>query len=589
MGKFGPFCLVQGVLIVASLAASSCSVSPNAGENTSESEQTLEAYYLNETLQSKSTPVADEAIIGTRVNHNEETTIGDINNDQAILFIPPGAYESDADIIFENNVEPPPMVVQGTEPISKIIQIKLISEKTRSAKPLLVSIAFDSTGIREKGEVLVGYFHQDYGWELFAPAEVDLEQGILNFNSYHLSTFVAVKVDDQVRRQRFIEQQALLDFLAEQNLERACSDVILMIESFIRDGLHVEDEGLIEMIAKGMAPEVASGETRNVLLQSDYQALTSKVMERTARYISLQQTDIGSTIRNASASFPPKHPLRESFRIAARGLRINAQRILEDYAAEHLPPDSEFYIVCSLLAETDRFSRDIWQNQEMHDAYRAYAQGADGRYGYNIAKGDFNGIVRQNQLGFDNVINNYISIYCAINNLDESRLDKPTLERLYSDALAGVLWLFDERLAHAPEIDRKAASIEAEMEQYASRGLLQWSGDENPILQVDADTELETLMQQLISTRNHIIHTLGRSQMVETQVWEAADPDARLQMIPQETLVELVDQWFSRQLNLKQMAYIKIIEALQESLQQGSGWREPEISALVDKMVNKYP
>lgn len=582
-----PKCLVACLFILL-LTACTLQAGPDGGKTSND--QKLDALNLDATLQAMSNQMANEPTLGTFMITDEETAIGDLVTENASLLIPAGAFEGQAEVAIEKHADPPLVAIQGVDLIGEVIHIKLISQSTRSIRPLQVSLAFNNAGITEIGEVLVGYFHQDYGWELITPSEVDLEQGILDFSTYHVSTFAPLKVNDQVRMQRFIQEQALHDFVTRQNFERACSNVEIMIESLLRDGLDVDDETLIEVIQEGMMAEVADGEIGNALRQNNYETLIRKTVERTARFISLQQTDGGSAIRSASSNYPSGHPLRESFRMAARAKRQSAQRILEDYAADHLRLTSDFYTTANRIAQMERFSRDIWHYQEMHTAYHAYVQGSEnGRYGYNAAKGDFNSIVRDNPSSFDQVIDDYVSAFCIINNLDESRLDKATQENVRSDGLKGVLWLFEDRLAHTSEIDQVAADLQSEMEMYASRGLLQRTGEENPILINDAHAELETLMMQLMDTRDRIMHMLGRTEMVETQVWEAADADLRERMIPQETVIELVDQWFSQQLNLKPLAFSEINQALQTRLQQGSGWKADEVSVLVDDMIEKYP
>jgi len=589
MGKFGKYCLVKGLLIVATLAASSCIGSPGTNENLSEAEKTLEAYYLNATLQSMSTQVADEATFGTRVNRNEETTIGDINNDQAMLLIPPGAFDDRTEVALETLTDIPTVNLKGVAPLDNAISISLLSAHQRSSKPVLVSLKFDNLGIQEPGEILVGAYHNNDGWELFEPDQIDLEQGLLTFTTYHFSVFSPMRVDESVRMQRAITQQAKRDFVDQLAFEQGCQEVNLMVEALMQEGLDIQDDQMIETMVSEVMAQIPTSAISTALTELDQFALTDAVIQTTAEALVKKLTDKSIPINSISAGYNSDKAIKEAYRIAARSKRDTAQRILTNHLSDTLQATGSFHEHARRALVLGEFTKQLWSNREVENAYTVYAQGAEsGCYGYSAEKGNFDQIMSNNRGSLESILNAFVTAYCRIKCLDESRLEKAALDSVRAEGLVELKNQFDLYLARSTDLDKQAEDMLSLMELYASKGLLERSLGKNPMIEGNDDVDLEALMEQLTITQKMITSQLGRQEIVDAALWQSSDASERLTMIPRETVAELVYQWFKQDLDLKPLAFVEISQALQIRLENNSGVGTEDVSVLVNEILNEF-
>lgn len=578
--------VLLNILLVSTVT--SCTGLSSTGEDLSEAEEELEAYYLNATLQAMTTQVADEATFGVRLT-DAETTIGDLNSGQAMLLIPAGAFDNHTEVALETLTDIPPMDLRGVEPLGKAISIGLLSTFQRSSKPIQVSLKFDNNGIQEPGEILVGYYHEDYGWELFEAEQVNLDEGILTFTTYHFSTFSAMRVDEPLRMQRYITQQAKQDLAAILAFEQGSQEISLMVEALMREGLDIQDDQLVETMISEVLAQFPDSDMSTALQELDQPALIDAVVQTTVKILVQKLMDKSIPIDSINADYGSDKAIKEAYRIAARAKRNSAERILTNHLMDNLPTTGRLYKAARRAVVLGEITRTLWLNSEVQNAFDVYAQGSENwHYGYSTERGNFDLIMSQNRGGLENILDTFVTALCRIHDLDESRLEKASLNGIRAESLKELQRQFDLYLTHSAELDGLTANIQTSLEMYASRGLLDQSAGKNPMIDDNQTASLETLIEQMLKTQEMIASQIDRQEVVDTEVWQAAEPTERVSMIPREVMIELVYQWFDKDLLLNPLAFSEITKALQTRLEKNSGWGADEISTLVEDMLKKY-
>lgn len=592
--------LLLGLMLLASLA---CSVSIRPESKPPSSDSSLEALILQQTVQAIKTqnsakPQAEQ----TPETQSADVALGDLSSQNAEVLIPAGAFERQDDFTLETLSAPPTVDIQGVEPLGAAISIKMAGETIRSSEPIKVILKFDSQGINERGEVLVGYHHQNYGWELFSPDNIDLEHGELSFVTYHFSEYSALKADDQVRIDQFIERSSTEEYVRRQAFAQTSKDFEDMVEAFLKEGMQVDDNRVVEIIVKGVVEQIKIGDipigdigiALYDLNDGGKKDLAKITAENTMKYIGEKMLDEDNPFSEVTGDFGSVIALGEAYVsvLKNKGDSQEAVEILADQVMGNIPITGRFYKTGKRAAELAQHIRELWGNNEIEKAYQVYSKGGEGgHYGYSVDSvltdpDAWNKITDQNRSSFEKVAGDYLTAYCKAEGIDESQLNEAARNKIRAEGLENLKHQFDERMARRDEIDQIKADNKALMEMFAEKNLLERMIGTNPMYTGHED--LEMLLNRLNHMAKKIQRDLGRSQVVDGADWDITDPSERSNMIPREVLVELTYQWYNMGLRFNPSAYDNIIKNIQVRLDKNMALNPDQITEMAEKVVKSY-
>jgi len=592
--------LLLTLLLVSSLA---CAVSTSADTGQPAAEKTLEFLYLQDTLEAVKKEAAGMSE-SDQLQQDSDLALGDLASQNAAVLIPAGAFGEQIDLQFNTLNAPPAMTVNGVEPLGATISVGMDGDPKRSSQPIQVTLKFDSQNIQEKGEVLVGYYHQDYGWELFEPDQIDLERGELSFVTYHFSEYSALKADDQVRIDQFIERRSTEEYVHRQALAQTSKEVEVMVEAFLKEGMRVDDNRVVEIIVKGVAEQISLGGipigdigiALYDLNNGGKKDLAKITAENTMKYIGEKMLDEDNPLSEATGDLGSVLTLGEAYvsLLKNKGDSEEAVKILANQVMGNIPATGRFFKAGKRAAELAQHTRELWMNNEIEKAYQVYSNGAEGgHYGYSVDSvltdpDAWNKITDQNRSSFEKVAGDYLTAYCKAEGIDVSQLNEAARDKIRAEGLENLKHQFDERMARRDEIDKIKADNKALMEKFAEKGLLERMIGTNPMYNGRPNEDLEMLMDRLKNMTDRIMRDTGRFEIVDGTDWDAADPLERDNLIPMDVLVELTYQWYDKDLRYKPDVYDAVLKELEYRMDRDLGWGPTHINTLVKDLINKF-
>ena len=213
----------------------------------------------------------------------QNTTLGGIEADPAAILIPAGAFEIDTAAQLSYPDALPAEPGQGWMGLGTPIMVDLETEQTRSDQPMQVTMKFDPQGIREPGEVFVGYFNDLHGWYFFEPDSVDLAQGTFTFTTYHFSSLAGFQADEAKRIDQFLEKSATETFVRQTTQGQTQEQVEAMVKEILEQGAGIQDNRVLEIITKGVVEQLPFGSMAVAIYDNNPEELTQATMEETLK------------------------------------------------------------------------------------------------------------------------------------------------------------------------------------------------------------------------------------------------------------------------------------------------------------------
>lgn len=594
--------MLIGLLLLATLA---CAVSTSSEEDNASAKKTLEFLYIQETLQALNNQPTDEPL-SKQLQEDADLTLGDLAAQNAAVYIPAGAFDQQTEVQFNTLNTPPTMNVEGVQPLGATVSIVTNGGQTRSSQPIQVTLKFDSQGIQEYGEVLVGYYHQDHGWELFPPDQIDLEREELSFVTYHFSEYSALKVDDQVRIDQFIEQRSTEEYVRRLEIAKTSEEYEKMVKAILKEGMNVDDNRVLEIIAKGVIEQIPFGDIpfgdigialHEISDDNSGQIDLAKIAtENTVKYIGEKTLSDDSPFKEVTGDLGSVIACGEAYvkLLKNKGDSKESLEIMAHHIMSNIPMVSRIYKAGRRAVELARHTRDLWKNQEIEKAFKVYSQGGEGGYlGYSVDSvltdpDSWNKIKDQNKSSFEKIASDYMRAYCRAEKLDVNQLSETERDRIRAEGLENLRQQFDNRMARRDEIDKIKANNKALMQKFAEKGLLERMIGTNPMYNGRPNEDLEMLMDRLKNMTDRIMRDTGRFEIVNGMDWDTTDPFERDNMIPLDVVVELTYQWYDKDLRFKPDVYDAVIKELKYRLDRNLGWGPTHISTLVKELIEKY-
>lgn len=594
--------LLMGLLLLASLA---CAISTGSESEEPSSELDVEVLVLQQTLQALNSQDAEQLQAELMPElQKADIALGDLSSQNAEVFIPAGAFEGQNEIAFETLNTTPVVDMQGVEPLGAVISVSTGGEAMRSSEPIKITLKFDSQDINERGEVLIGYYNNQHGWELFAPDEIDLDRGEVSFVTYHFSKYGVMRAEDQVRIDQFLQKHATEEYVRRHTLAQNSKEFENMVKAILREGMNVEDNRVLEIIAKGVIEQIPFGDIPygdiGIALHGfneKYEGQTDLakiITENTIKYIGEKTLDDDNPFSEVTGDFGSVIAFGQAYHklLKNKGDPRESLEIMADHIMSNIPVVSSFYKAGKTAVELVNHTQELWKNNEIEKAFQVYSQGGEGgRYGYSVDSilvdpDAWNKIMMQNKSSFERVAGDYMTAYCRAQGLDISQLGWAERDRIRAEGLEHLRKQFDERMARRAEIDRDIEKNRKLMQMFADRNLLERNLVDNPMFTGHED--LEMLLSRLNNMVKKFERDLGRSEIVDRVDWDATDPFERSNKIPYEVLVELTYQWYNKGLRFNPDAYNAIIKNLQARLDKNLGIGPLQIADMVDETIKSY-
>ena len=332
-----------------------------------------------------------ERILGQSTDKNE-ISLGDLEQNKVNFVVVKGSFDDSAEVSLANPEAVPDYDGNIMEPLGSPIEI-FAGENKRMNEKATVTFKFSKDDLPQGEEIYqvrVAYFDGQQ-WEYVKPKEVNKDEGLVSFETYHFSLLGPVKVKDETKiTQDWIHSQAV-DSVLRDNINNEVDNVASQITDMI-------------MVKMGITDESSRGKVMSELLNSDSykeiydeyqkgntadasQKLALLAGEKIAQNVpeSVFSKALGDVVGGADDIAK----VSQAAGYAAEGQYKEAAKIIGEQIAD------KFLITTAgkIAVEMVDFQIQSWKNSEVEAAYEAYKNGADGVFwGYNVDPGEFDDV-----------------------------------------------------------------------------------------------------------------------------------------------------------------------------------------------------
>lgn len=445
---------------------------------------------------------------------DEEVTLGSLEKEGVEVIIPANTFSSPTQVTLENPDSTPKYVAKEMLGFGAPINISVGDSSVRLQEPVTIKMKFDPASLDEEdleaGSLYFAYFNGK-NWQYIKP-DVDMENQILAFTTYHFSLFGTTKLTVDQRIEEYTHNKALADWAQEQSDEFTNSAAEAVIDHILKDKLGIVDESTKGKVLGSLLKDDEWGEMVKGLADGDYnqfnqnlQVLVGKKIVDNVPASALSKalkgvtTDLGvATIEKAS----------EAAGYLAEGHYRDAAKIIGEHIADQFMITTAGKIAVAAIEHRI----DTWKNEEVEAAYQVYKNGASSKipwWGYNVEKGNFDelwsqmaGVARQLEIE-------------AIAAQEKARqeagmppLDKNEKDKIRQLVQKNLKQQFDQRLKTDAEIEKKEAQYKKLMDMFKEDGFLEkgrWGWNK--------EYELEQRIDILLNFKDKVFKDTGRSEL----------------------------------------------------------------------------
>ena len=554
-----------------------CSLPGLTKPNNSPQDQTDLVSDLNDT---------EETPTGVEVIPDRDTLLGG-GGEPVTIQIPPGAYQEGTSLQLSVLSDLPGDLEEGLSGIGAAFGVKVQGESLRSEEPMQVTVQFNGQGIEQVGEILVGYYHENYGWYLIDPDEVDLEAGTLTFTTYHFSDYAVLRADEDQRIDHFIEKSATEEFVRMTAGEQSDKVIQDMVREIMVEGAGIVDNRVLELVTKAVVKQLPFGKVAIALADQDKDELMKMTLETSLSELGKLISEDDTVLRDITGSGSTVGAFASASGHIAEGDLDGALQVMGNEILANTPAIGRIKEITEDVIEIyDEVINNVWFNPEMEKAYRVYKDGAEGGwFGYSVDAGDWDQLESQMHGIFAKARTNYVESYCKARGIDPNSLNPDQWNRIGDEGMERIKTQFDKRNERRADIEAIQAQQHELMELFAERGLLDESISTNPMYTGNED--LEMLMTRLQKISQKLMTDLGRTNVVDHHQWNSTDPFERDKLIQPEVLAEMVSQFYSNRLNEKPEVYDQVLNEIEQRLSENEGFSVLDIQDMTKKFVEE--
>jgi hypothetical protein len=329
--------------------------------------------------------------IKVTATNKADAKLGDLEKDKIAIIVGKGAFESTQEISLITPKDIPEAEVDS-KLVNSPIEISAGEKPVRLNEKTTISFKFDPATL-PKGtgahQMQVAYYSGDK-WEYIKPTSVDMEKGLMTFETYHFSWY-APKISDETKiAEKWIHSQSL-DKVMRDGVNDASSRVTDQIIGMTLEKMGITDAETQKKVMEKVAGAEKYKEIADLYKSGDTEGASQKIAILAGEKIAEIVPDSvwKGALEKVTGGTDDIAKVAQAAGYAAEGKYKDAAKIIGENIAD------KFLITTAgkIAVEAVNGQIDSWKNEEVDAAYSAYKNGANGRFwGYSVDKGDFNGV-----------------------------------------------------------------------------------------------------------------------------------------------------------------------------------------------------
>jgi len=328
---------------------------------------------------------------------DKQVKLGDLTTQKVSIEIPKGAFTSSTQIELVTPESVPEYPAAEGQLIGTPIEIKS-SEETRLDEKATITFAFDPKELPADtypDQLMVSYYNGQK-WDYIKPKSVDMEKGLITFESYHFSILGVNKVDDEtVITEHWIHSKTLDDKLRggiNDTTDEICNKAVEMTLA----KMGINDKSVAGKVLSDILTDDTYKEMHDALANKDVLGFNQKLSVLLGKKIaervpdSLFKSGLESLTEDSGVEYI--EAVSQAAGYATDGQYKEAARIIGGKIAD------EFLITTAgkIAVEIVNSQIESWKNSEVEAAYLAYRNGSSKIfYGYYNDPKDFDTVWSQ--------------------------------------------------------------------------------------------------------------------------------------------------------------------------------------------------
>ncbi len=333
---------------------------------------------------------------------DQAVTLGALDKEQVQISIPGQAFDQSTQVQLFTPQEVPKVMGKEITPLGSPIEIKTGEKPVRLNQPVTITIKMDKAAIAGKtdpGAFWATYYNGE-NWDYIKADKVDLENGTLQFTTYHFSLFGYGEVSVEERVKKWTNNEALAKWAQDSVKGKMDEAAEKIIDNVLSEKLGIEDESTKMKVLGSLLKDGEWGDIRKNLqgasadgLSPDQMAeFTQKVTQLAGKKIVdvVPKSKLASALGGITSDFGlgTATAASQAAGALAAGNKTEAARIL----GEHLADQFVATTVIKVAVATVQNQIDSWKNAELEAAFQVYKNGASSKipyWGYNVEKENF--------------------------------------------------------------------------------------------------------------------------------------------------------------------------------------------------------
>jgi hypothetical protein len=467
------------------------------------------------------------------ISEKKDYKVGNITKTGWQLAITKNTFDEDINLLMQvlSKEENEAYISEAFHMIGTAVKITAGDEESvRLNHPVIVSMKLPQSTKISKEEVdnyVIGYWSGD-NWEYIIPSSIDLQKGIVIFETYHFSLFATVKLTEEEKIKLYAKKMALQTWEEEEN-EKVLSDKVQDVFKETFESMGISDSSMQGKLFRSIAKEYDFGALLVSSERGDLVDFSAKCGEMAANAILKHYRLDDKFMENIAGKGAA----------AVAGIGKAALQLKDGNYTDAVKELSSAFIGYFPAGRAYQATYEIyeagiasWKDYELDAAYKSY-QGLvkEGAFGYKIHQGDWDTLCIQMRGYLTRLQEEAKNEYCLVNNMSRNEFDKDEAlgRRIADQAISALKTKFEKRYTNEQNIQSKESEHYKIIEGFKRDGLLTRGS-----FGFAFDMDIEDRLRMLYAARDNILN-MFEGEMPVLQAGESAE----------ENLNQAVAQWIS--------------------------------------------
>ncbi len=457
----------------------------------------------------------------------KDVSLGSLEEHKVQIYIPEDAFEKPTELALVPLSERVKVDASKLNPASSLYRFEIRGEQSRTNLPLQIEIAVDQEILQkaaETGGFRGVHYDKDFGWTYTDLVDLDPENGVVSFETYHNFFWGAAELTEEERIDDHLEKISREQFVRSQvsnELEKVTTEIVneMLVGAFdehnpdiarhIISEVSNELKGSLSLNvydAAGKITEVPVGDgigIMNDISEGDYQSLMVNIATKSGEVINkgLESGTLDVALKSTGV-------VAQSLGAIAAGDYRGAGEHLGNYVV-----DKSIVLQAGRLAiEAVDMKINNWRDSEIEKAYQIYVEGAESlvpNWGYSVDPGDFDALWGQMQGVTHKVQSDALKRHAELRGIHIDDIPQDVADQIRGQAAANLREQFEERRKQELEIAKLKEHNEYVVERFKDWQLLDRGRDYFP-----RDMPVEVQIDRLMGQIDRVLNDTGRTEVI---------------------------------------------------------------------------